>query len=393
MIDGQAYITVKKARIARAGKQVYSAKELAAQGITLQDGKTFGVVYRPPEVLIKNKDKFANVPFVNDHTPGDVTPDNWKDYAIGFVSGGIGVEVVDDEIWVTGDVVFYDRTAYEAYKNGKVELSAGYDIKLGVVQDAKVAGYDVVLLDIPKVNHVALCDMARAGHNARVLDSLKIFERGIGGFGMAEKTKILGGFLSLFGIGKSKDESFKFSKVLMDSIAKMGTLDAEGINKEVAGVMSHVASFGDSDERGLLIGAITDCFKHPVEVLAQREVISVKLDELYGKCQDAETAAVARILDEGKKDGDGEDEDDKKGGSNTANDAADIPAIVDAAVTKALGAFSDNISALVDTAVRKNLGLDDDEKGKEGIGDNRQMTDSAAGEDASWLLKGVFGQR
>jgi len=400
MKDEQAYITVKKARIARAGKQVYSAHELAAHGITLQDGKAFGVVYRPPEVLIKNKDKFANAPFVNDHPNADVTPDNWKDHAIGFVSGNIDIDVVDDEVWVVGDVVFYDRKAYEEYQNGKVEISAGYDTKIGVVQDANAAGYDAVLLDIPKVNHVALCDIARAGRNARVLDSLKILERGVGGNDM----KILSGFLSVFGIGKAKDENFKFSKVLMDSVAKMGTLDAAGISKEVEGVMSHVTPFADSDERGLLIGAVTDCFKHPVEVLAKKDAISTKLDELYAKCCDAQAEAVARILDEGKKDddkkgGDKKDDDkkggDKKDGDGKTKDAADVPALVDAAVAGALSKLTDSISAMVDASVKKALGLeggkDDDKKGADTRQADAVLADST--EDTSYLFKGIFGQR
>ena len=233
MKDGQAYITVKKARIARAGKQVYSAAELLGQGIALKDGKQFGTVYRPPEMLIRNKDKFAHVPFVDNHTPEDVTPDNWKRYAIGFVGGSTDVEVFNDEIWLTGDVVFYDRRAYEEYQAGKVELSASYDVKLGAADSPEESGYDAVLLDIPAVNHVALCDKARAGPNARVLDSINT-----GGAEMG--LKVISGFLSSLGIGKTKDESFKFSKVLMDSVAKVGTLDAAALEKEVALVMSHV---------------------------------------------------------------------------------------------------------------------------------------------------------
>ena len=295
MNDEKAYITAKRARIARSGKQVYTASEMQLQGITLRDGKSFGVVYRPPEVLIANKDKFANIPFVNDHTSVPVTPDNWKEYAIGFVSGNIDVEVFDGDVWLVGDVVFYDRKAYDDYKSGKVELSASYDVKLGVADDPDKIGYDAILLDIPAVNHEALCDAARAGHNARVLDSLNI----TGGNGMA--VKVISGFLGLFGIGKAKDASFKFSKVLMDSIEKMKTLKPDEVDKEVACVMSHVTSLGDSEERALLVGAVSDCYKHSTEVLAKKDEISVKIDELYGKCQDADAAAAAKILDSGKK--------------------------------------------------------------------------------------------
>ena len=387
MKDEKAYITVKRARIARAGVQSYSAQELRDQGIVLEDGKAFGLVYRPPEVVIKNKDKFANVPFVDNHTPVAVTPDNWRDFAIGFVSGNIDVEVFEDQIWVVGDVVFYDRKAYEAYQNGKVELSAQYDVQLGEVKDGSAHGCDAVVLDIPAVNHVALCDMARAGRNARVLDSVD--RKMYGGINMS--AKMLGGWLaSQFGIGKTKDANFKFSNVLMDSVAKVHSLDEQGLTKEIDGVMAHVSILGDSEARGLLVGVVSDCFKHPVEVLAKKEAISTKIDELYVKCQAADAEVVSRIMDSGKEDEpdkeDGKDKKDKKDKEDVkeakeAKDSADIPAIIDAAVAKAFAVLSDNIDEKIIDAVRKNLGLEKapidktDQRVIPNLSDCEEMTD------------------
>ena len=380
MNDAKAYITAKKARIARAGKQVYTAEELLDHGITLKDGKKFGVVYRPPEMLVGSKDKFANVPFVNDHAPVDVTPDNWKEFTIGFVGSSVDVEVYKGELWLTGDVIFYDRKAYEDYKSGKVELSASYDAKYGVVVNPDEVGYDVVLLDIPVVNHVALCDAARAGHDARVLDSLNI----TGGNGMA--VKVINGFLNFFGIGKAKDASFKFSKVLMDSIEKIKTLKPDEVEKEVIGVMGHVTSLGDSEERALLVGAVSDCYKHSTEVLAKKDEISVKIDELYGKCQDAGAAAAAKILDSSKK-----PDEKKPDETKPTNDQVNIPELIEAALTKAFTSFSDSIDKKIDASVKKVLGLDGGEKEKN---EQRSVSDSAGSpEDASYLVRGIFGNR
>jgi len=389
MKDGQAFITAKKARIARAGTQIYSALELEAMsGITLDGGKEFGTVYRPPEVVIKNKDKFANAPFVNDHTLTDVTPDNWKEHAIGFVSGDIDVEVFDNDIWIVGDVVFYDRKAYEDYKNGKVELSAGYDVKLAKVNNPDVVGYDVVMVDIPAVNHVALCECARAGHNARVLDSLKIIESQIGG---SEMDKIKSGFLSLFGIGKSKDEGFKFSKVLMDSVSKMHTLKGDELTKEVMGVTQHIASLGDTEERALLAGAVTDCFKHPAEVLKKCDEISAKIDELYAKCQDADAAVISRILKTEKV----EDAAAKKlEETKPAEDSKGISTLVEDAVTKALSSLTDSIDKKIDAAVKKTLGIEVTEKGKDDRPAETFLLDSSGiDKDASYLTRGIWGNR
>jgi len=396
MNDEKAYITVKKARIARSGRQIYTADEMKAQGITLKDNKEFGVVYRSPETLIKNKDKFANVPFVNDHPLENLTPDNWKDHAIGFVGSDIGVEVFDDEIWLTGDVVFYDRKAYEDYENGKVEISAGYDVEVAAVDNPDKVGYDAVLVDIPAVNHAALCNMARAGHNARVLDSLNF----TGGNGMA---KARNGLLGLLGIGKANDKGFKFSKVLMDSVEKIKTIKPEELQKEVDGVMSHVTSLGDSDERALLIGAVSDCYKNPADVLAKKDEVSAKIDALYAKCQDADIAFAAKILD-GKKDdgnkdgeGDGKDKDgkepEKKDGAAAKDQQVDIAKVIENAITKSVSSLYDSIDKRIDTAVQKALGIEEDTEGK-GKNDQRSVTDSAAAaEDASYLVRGMFGSK
>lgn len=407
MNDNAPYLEVKKARIARAGRQTYLASEMKTGAEGFKDsGKSAYVQFRPPEVLLKNIDKFNNVVFVNDHTPTDVTPENWKDYAIGFVGGNAGFEFVEDELWITNDVVFYDRKAYDEYKAGKVELSASYDARLEYARDPEREGYDSVLVDIPAVNHVALCDRARAGRGARILDSADVIDKEIGGTEMSVKVK--SGLLSaVFGIGKNKDAGFKFSDVLMGSVAKMKTLDAGGVEKEVGEVMAHVVVLGDSEARELLAGTVGDCFKHAEAVLSQKDAVAKKIDELYGRCQAADAETVKRILDadaakdddkDKRKDGDGDDKDKKKDGDGKNNDAQpkDVDAVVDAAFAKAVAKLSDSIEDKIGVAVAKALGLDE-KAGKPGAaakpGDGRQDDSTGSGEDASYLMRGIFGAR
>jgi hypothetical protein len=133
----QSFIEVRKARIARAGTQYYTAAEVRGWGFSPKTEKTVYAEYRPPAVLLKNLHKFNNVVFVNEHTPVDVSPKNWKEFAIGFVSGNAALDATDDgEIFVTNDVVFYDEAAYQAYKAGKSELSASSRLKKAAVRDA-----------------------------------------------------------------------------------------------------------------------------------------------------------------------------------------------------------------------------------------------------------------
>jgi hypothetical protein len=386
MLNGTPYIEVKKARIARAGRQFYSASEMKARTAKFEDtGKGMYAEYRPPEVLIKNLQKFNYVPFINGHTPFDLTPANWRDYAIGVVGGNAGVEVVNDELYITNDVVFYDQKAYEEYKAGKVELSARYDAKYALVNDADALGYSSVLLDIPSVNHIALVGGARAGHEAKIIDSLGT---GDGGF----KMKVKGGFLSFLGIGKVKDDSFKFSAVLMDSLGKVKA-DATSVETEISTLTEHVAKLSDSEARDVLAGAVADCYKNVDAVLVKKDEVGKRIDELYCKCQDAAVEAIARILGTDAPAGGVEPEKDPAGGVTTTNDSVPVDVLIDAAIEKAFTKISDGIDAKIDAVMRARLGVD--AAGIKPVSPapaaTAALNDSLGKEDASFLVRGVFG--
>jgi hypothetical protein len=217
----------------------------------------------------------------------------------------------------------------------------------------------------------------------------------------------IGGFLaSVLGIGKAKDANFKFSTALMDSVAKARTLDAAGIEKEAAGVLSHIAAFGDSEARALLIGSVTDCFKYPAEVLARKEDVAKKIDELYVKCQAVDAAVVKKILDSAEGGGEKEKKEEKDGGeagkekkeaggepAKAADSATgNYAAVIDEAVRKAAAAAIDGVKDSIDASVKKALGL---EEPKKPGADTRTVaaTDSTTGEDASYLVSGIWGNR
>jgi hypothetical protein len=398
----QPYLEVKKARIARAGKQYYSGHEMAARTVKFKDsGKSLYAEYRPPEILIKHLDKFNGVPFVNDHTPVDVTPDNWKQFMVGMVGDRAAVEVVDDEIWITNNITFFDRKTYDDYRSGKVELSASYDAKFALVEDSDKVGYDTVLVDIPSVNHVALVSRARAGHNARILDCAAFINMRVGGLRMKS------GFLSFLGIGKTKDEAFHFSSVLFASLenVKTKTLDAAGIEKEISGIAEHVAKLGDSEAKEVLAGAVADCYKNVEAVLAKKDEVGKRLDELYGKCQDADADTVKRVLEGTGKVSDEEtrkkeeaekaaaEAEKKEGGDTKNNDAASIDAVINATVENAFSKINDSIDEKVDAAMKRVLGAGPEKKTPVTPARASSSSYGFNDEDASYLLRGVFGNR
>jgi hypothetical protein len=401
--DGSSQLAVKDAIFARSGIYLYSRKEIEAWGIKPKEDKPLYRVYRPAGVLVAAKDKFALVPFCREHPAVDVTPDNFHEYASGVTGGPVeAVTLEDGEIGLRGSVAFFTRDAYDFYMAGNREISVGYVHHLREVRDADRVGYDLIMESIDSVNHACVVPRGRGGAGVRVLDSMQGAIKNTGG------VKMMNGFLAFLGIGKAKDENFKLSQVLLDSVAKVHTLDQEGIDREVAGVMAHVNALGDSGAKELLLGAVTDCFKHPVEVIAQKDKVGGKIDELYGKCRAADAEAVQRILDsdgagdgedggeDKKKDPDDEDKDKKKG----AKDAApkDFAGAIDAAVQKAVAAVKDSFEAKIDESVRKALGLDED-KNRKPAADERttgaaaDSAGEASGGDGSFLVRGMFGNR
>jgi len=409
--DSSAQLAVKDAVLARSGIYLYSRADVEEMGLKPVQDKMLYREYRPAGVLVQAKDKFNLVPVPKNHPPVDITADNFHQYASGVVGGPIeAVPLPDGEIGLQGKIAFFTRDAYDHYMSGNKETSAGYGKKIVYSEDPDKDGFDWVLTGITSVNHVAVLPEGRGGSNVRVMDkAAKVNSNG--GTEMSVKAK--SGFLqSLFGIGKAKDEKFKFSEVLLGSVAKVHTLDAAGLEKEVGAVMAHVNSLGDSEAKEVLVGAVTDCFKHPVEVLAQKDAISKKLDELYAKCQDADVEVVSRILDSAdKKDDDKAGKDDeadedgkkdaksKKDDKTDAKDAAgfDYAKAIDAAVEKAAAVFANGLDAKIDASVKKALGLGDDKDDKKGT-DDRQVdadsTDSSAVDsDASFVMTGIWGNK
>jgi hypothetical protein len=288
-----AYLAVKKARIARAGKQVYLPVEIARRGLKPEKVKDAYVEYRPPEVVLRHLDDFNYLKFTNEHPSVALTEDTWRDYIVGVVGGNAAVEVTDDgEIFITNDVVFFDQQAYDDYKAGKVEISAGYESVSVAVKNADSVGYDFIMADITKVEHAALCDRARAGHNARILDSLAIDKLAGGNKTMGKKGSVLD-----FLLGKTKSSEELLSKAVFDSLAKFDKLSAEEQQKEIVGVVARVSPLGDSDEKEYLVAAIADSFKNAAGALGKKEEVGQILDGLYAKCKDADEKAAKAVAD------------------------------------------------------------------------------------------------
>lgn len=173
---------VGRVRCARTGIQYYNADELG------QEGGGVIALYRPEnEVFAKDSLKtYAGKPFTNNHPPEAVDAKNWKQYA----GGDIGEDVLRDGEYVNVSIAMMDKSLIDAYKAGKKELSMGYTHNVDFVDGVAPCGtpYQAISRDL-KMNHLALVDRGRAGHECRVGDSSPV-KWGVSPITNDEETKV-----------------------------------------------------------------------------------------------------------------------------------------------------------------------------------------------------------
>lgn len=165
-------------RCARTGIQQYLGVELGLPSMDIIN------VYRSPEEVF-NKDSLASYPhkpMTSDHPVDDVTAENWKQFA----GGDLGDEVLRDGEFVKVSFKMMDAGLIKDYRAGKREVSMGYTAEIefedGITPDGEP--YQAIQKNI-RINHIALVDQGRAGHDCRIGDSAQ-------NWGTSPITKVLG---------------------------------------------------------------------------------------------------------------------------------------------------------------------------------------------------------
>lgn len=151
--------------IARTGDYEYHASEGQSPGIQPgPDGKIIsrrepGEVFAPEALA-----SFEGKPVTLDHPPEDVTPENWRRYAVGHLQN-IRQGQGEDADKVVADLVISDVAAIQAVNaDGVREISCGYDAELeqaepGLEYQRHIRG-----------NHAAIVREGRAGHGVAIKD-------------------------------------------------------------------------------------------------------------------------------------------------------------------------------------------------------------------------------
>lgn len=162
---------VVRGRVARGGNvQDYLAAELGDEGKAT--GKDVIRVYRPESEVFDRKAfaTYARKPITMGHPESNVSPETWKDLAVGEIDR----DIVRDGEFVSVPLLFRDAKAVEALQadGAPRELSMGYDANVTFADGITPSGepYDAIMGDF-KMNHVAVVKHARAGHGARFGDA------------------------------------------------------------------------------------------------------------------------------------------------------------------------------------------------------------------------------
>ncbi|MCC8385307.1 DUF2213 domain-containing protein [Photorhabdus laumondii subsp. laumondii] len=167
-ITAEGYLKVP-GRVARVGIQQYLASELE---LTDRPPGQIVNVYRPPEEVFSHESlaSYDNKDITIDHPDDLVNAKTFKRVTAGHAISP-GRQDVNDADYVVVDLLIKDQYAIDEINKEKEELSAGYTSEYQYAPGIAPCGtsYEFIQRDIT-INHIALCDRARAGHRARLFD-------------------------------------------------------------------------------------------------------------------------------------------------------------------------------------------------------------------------------
>lgn len=160
---------VADAKIARTGIQLYSGKEVDPENKQGWRDKALVRVYRPESEVFSTDAmaSFAHKPITDDHPSEAVSSKNWKAHSVGMT----GNEIARDGAFIRVPMVVMDAASIQNWKDGKRELSCGYESQ--IVFDAGITpegeAYDAIQTNI-RGNHLAIVGRGRAGSECRIGD-------------------------------------------------------------------------------------------------------------------------------------------------------------------------------------------------------------------------------
>lgn len=157
---GEGFLICRNVPIARIGTQDYLGYEVGKPDTEIV------TVDRPAEEVFSPAAiaSFEGKPFTDDHPPVLLNPDNVGAYEKGHVQNvrrGKG-EFSD---FLVADIHVHDAATIQAIRNGKRQISCGYEVEYDESPDGKLTQRKI------RGNHVALVPEGRAGERAAIMDN------------------------------------------------------------------------------------------------------------------------------------------------------------------------------------------------------------------------------
>lgn len=274
----EGFLLCENVAITRVGQLLYGPGETPVEA-----GRDGLVRIQRDEAEVFNPNTIASFngkPVTNDHPTEEVTPDNWNDLAVGVVQNARrGTGEFSD--CVVADLLITNREAIEAVRDGKREVSSGYDADYD--QDSPGYGRQLNILG----NHVALVEQGRCGPRCAIQDrSINM---------TAKKATMRDRLMKLLNV---KDE--KELKEALDSVEEGG----EESGKATEGLQVHVHNYGENGKKAE--GEADDAAEGEGQAVSKEDQILALLQKICKAMEGGEEEAETE--GEESEEGDTEDE-------------------------------------------------------------------------------------
>lgn len=318
------------ARTARTGVQVYWGTEVGRPDLQVVN------VYRDAAEVFSRRslETFSKLPITVDHPAVMVDASNWREHSVGVT----GDEVLRDGEFLRIGLKVTDAAAVQAVRDGKRELSVGYECVLvfedGIAPDG--TPYQARQTQIT-ANHIAIVATGRAGPEVRIGDAAASWGVTPIGDARRETTK--------------ETRSMTTRTIMVDGLSvEMTDKDAQIVQRAIDGLQKRVA-----DAEAAQAKALADKDAAQSKALAAKDATiaekdkalaakDAEIDDLKGKALDAAALdkRVAQRADLIAK--------AKSVAPKVVTDGLDDAAIRKAAVAAVLGdaAIADKAEAYVD---------------------------------------------
>lgn len=336
---GEGFLICRNVPIARTGDQSYLGNEIGLSGA---DSVRLVTVRRMPEEVFSEAAlaSFEGKPITNNHPPHLIGPDDVTMYGMGHAElVRRGLDEWSD--YVVADLHIQARELIEAIRNGKREISCGYECEYVQNEDGTYSQKNI------RGNHIAVVDRGRAGKRAAILDSdttkneqAKRPER--------KKMKKHGWLFNIFGQAVKDKSPEEIEQMAMDAAAAFDEA-GEGEKKDKGSLAP------EETEDAAMIDAIAE---KVIEKMAAKEAEKKEeeKEEEKGKAEDSIDAAISRLTGQDAAETSGSGEDTERASRVIPAKETDRACGMDKALAASiLKAMRPSVAAIKDEAQRKEV--------------------------------------